>query len=238
MKKFSMHRKNNAKEIEIPDMSTVENEMERLGLNPENADKVDEEDTADSSASSDSIVNYDSVEDEMHRIEYRRKYLHTLWTTFCVIIIAAAIAVLIATMFTPVLQVSGKSMEPTLSDNDIIILFKEAELKTGDVCGFYYQNKLLLKRVIGTPGDVIDIDEEGNVSVNGKVLDEPYLTTKSLGECDVTFPCQVPDNRYFVMGDNRDVSIDSRSSTVGYIEKEQIVGKVILRIYPKLSIIG
>ncbi len=171
----------------------------------------------------------------MHRIKYRKKYLHTLWTTFCVIIIAAAIAVLVATLFIPVLQVSGSSMEPTLSDNDIIVLFKQADLKTGDICGFYYENKLLLKRVIGTPGDIISIDEHGNVSVNGEEIDEPYLTTKSLGECDITFPCQVPENRYFVMGDNRDVSIDSRSSAVGFIEKEQIVGKVFLKIYPKPS---
>ncbi len=179
-----------------------------------------------------------AVEQEMHRINYRRKYLHTLWTTLSVIIIAAAIAVLVATMFTPVLQVSGSSMEPTLENSDVIIMLKQGDLKTGDVCGFYYQNKLLLKRVIGTPGDIINMDEAGNITVNGVLLDEPYLSVKSLGECDISFPCQVPDNRYFVLGDNRDVSIDSRSSTVGYIEKEQMVGKAILRVYPKISKVG
>ncbi len=178
------------------------------------------------------------VEKEIHRISYRRKFLHTLWTTLSVIIIAAAIAVLVATMFTPVLQVSGSSMEPTLENSDVIIMLKQGDLKTGDVCGFYYQNKLLLKRVIGTPGDIINMDEAGNVTVNGVLLDEPYLSVKSLGECDISFPCQVPDNRYFVLGDNRDVSIDSRSSTVGYIEKEQMVGKAILRVYPRISRVG
>lgn len=156
------------------------------------------------------------------------------------LIVVAAVAVLLATLFLPVLQVSGSSMEPTLSDDDIILLVKTDNLKTGDLIGFYYQNKLLLKRVIGVAGDVIDIDEEGNVTVNGELLDEPYVTNKSLGECDIELPYQVPESRVFVMGDNRATSIDSRSSAIGCIEQDQIVGKVLIRIYPfnKISIIS
>ncbi len=123
-------------------------------------------------------------------------------------------------------------MEPTLSDNDIILLVKTDNLTTGDLIGFYYQNKLLLKRVIGVAGDVIDIDEEGDVTVNGELIDEPYVTNKSIGECDIELPYQVPENRVFVMGDNRATSIDSRSSGIGCIEEDQLVGKVLIRIYP------
>ncbi|MCD7816829.1 MAG: signal peptidase I, partial [Bacteroides sp.] len=136
----------------------------------------------------------------------------------------------------PVLQVSGDSMEPTLSNGDIIVLLSGSSFETGDLVGFYYQNKLLLKRVIGGPGDVIDIDEEGNVTVNGELLDEPYVTNKALGECDITLPYQVPESRYFVMGDNRTTSIDSRSSAIGCIEIDQIVGKVMLRVWPLSSL--
>ncbi len=144
----------------------------------------------------------------------------------------AAAAVLLATVFFPVLQVSGTSMEPTLEDEDIILLIDTDNFETGDLIGFYYQNKLLLKRVIGGPGDVIDIDDEGNVSVNGELLDEPYVTEKALGETDLTYPYQVPENRYFVMGDNRATSVDSRSSAIGCIDIDQVVGKVILRVWP------
>ena len=133
----------------------------------------------------------------------------------------------------------GSSMEPTLADEDIILLAKTNSFQTGELCGFYWQNKLLLKRIIGTPGDIIDIKEDGTVFVNGEEIEEPYVSEKALGECDLTFPYQVPENRYFVMGDHRTVSIDSRSSVIGCVEKEQIIGKVIMRIWPlsELSII-
>ena len=130
------------------------------------------------------------------------------------------------------LQVSGDSMNPTLEDKDILLLVKSDSMKAGDLCGFYWQNKLLLKRVIGQPGDVISMDEDGYVTVNGTVLDEPYVDELALGECDIRFPYQVPENRYFVLGDHRSVSIDSRSSVIGCVEKSQVVGRVFLRIWP------
>ena len=179
-----------------------------------------------------SIPSDEEIEAERKRLDYRKKYRHTLSSTIYVLVIVAAVSVLLATIFLPVLQVSGTSMEPTPEDGDIIMLLSTGKFETGDLVGFYYQNKLLLKRIIGVPGDVIDIDDDGNVYVNGELLDEPYVTEKALGETDLTYPYQVPENRYFIMGDNRATSIDSRSSAIGCIEAEQIVGKVVLRVYP------
>ncbi len=172
------------------------------------------------------------IEAERARLRYRKRYRQTLKATISVLLVAAALSVLVATLFVPVIQVSGTSMEPRLCDQDVIALVKKRNFRTGDLIGFYYQNKLLIKRIIGGPGDVIDIDAEGNVSVNGKALQETYVLSKALGETDRTYPYQVPENRYFVMGDNRKASIDSRSSAIGCIEQDQILGKVILRIWP------
>ncbi len=178
------------------------------------------------------IPTEEEIASERKRLKTRKEYIRIFLTTIYALIVVASVAALIATMIMPVLQVSGSSMEPTLNDDDIIVLVKTSKFKTGEICGFYWQNKLLLKRVIGGPGDIISIDGEGNVTVNGEVIDEPYIKEKSLGICDIEFPYQVPENRYFVLGDNRDVSIDSRSSEIGSIEKEQIIGKVFFRIYP------
>lgn len=178
------------------------------------------------------IPSAEAVAKERERLQYKKKYNRTLRSTIYALLVVAALAVLVATIFLPVLQVSGTSMEPTLDDGDIILLLKSERFTTGDICGLYWQNKLLLKRVIGGPGDIIDIDAAGNVTVNGQELDEPYLTDKALGECDITLPYQVSENRYFVMGDHRSTSVDSRSSVIGCIEKEQIVGRAFLRVYP------
>lgn len=178
------------------------------------------------------IPSHEEVVNERKRLKYKKEYRRIVLNTIYALVVVAALAALIATMVMPVLQVSGTSMEPTLEDDDLIILRKTSKFKTGDLCGFYWQNKLLLKRVIGGPGDMISIDNDGNVTVNGKLLKEPYVDKKTLGECDLTFPYQVPEGRYFVMGDHREVSIDSRSSVIGCVEKEQIIGKVLFRIWP------
>ena len=179
-----------------------------------------------------SIPSTEEVAAERDRLAYQNRYKRMLRSTIYVLLVVAAAAVLLATLFLPVLQVSGDSMNPTLEDQDIILLVKSNKIQSGELCGFYWQNKLLLKRVIGLPGDVIDMDVNGVVTVNGQVLDEPYVDELTVGECDIRFPYQVPENRYFVLGDHRATSIDSRSSVIGCVEKSQIVGRVFLRIWP------
>lgn len=181
------------------------------------------------------IPSTEEVKAERERLAYRSRYTRVLRSTIYALVVVAAVAVLLATLFLPVLQVSGDSMNPTLEDRDILLLVKSDSMKTGDLCGFYWQNKLLLKRVIGLPGDIISLDENGVVTVNGTVLDEPYVDELALGECDIKFPYQVPENRYFVLGDHRATSIDSRSSVIGCVEKNQIVGKVFIRVWPLSS---
>jgi len=165
------------------------------------------------------------------KLAYRARLKKVLMSTLSVLIVVAAAAVLVSTLFLPVIQVSGDSMEPTLNSGDIILLVKTKRYSTGQLCCVAWQNKLLLKRVIGLPGDSIDIDADGNVSVNGELLDEPYVINKSLGECDISFPYVVPDDKMFVLGDRRDTSIDSRSSAIGCVSDEQMVGRMLFRIW-------
>lgn len=174
----------------------------------------------------------EQLETELTRVRHKQEYGKTLRGTIYILIVVAAVAFLIATLFLPVLRVYGTSMEPTLQNKEIVVALKGSEFERGDIVAFYYNNKILLKRVIGLAGDQIVIEQDGTVFVNGEELEEPYVSQKSLGECDLTFPYQVPDNRIFVMGDHRDVSIDSRSSTIGCIADESIVGKVSLRVWP------
>ncbi len=178
------------------------------------------------------IPSWEEIGKEQKRLAYRRRYFQVLGSTISTLLVAAAAAVLLATLFLPVLQISGSSMEPTLEEGDILVLVNQKQYQTGDLCSFGWQNKILVKRIIGGPGDVISIDENGAVSVNGKEIDEPYVDELALGTCDITFPYQVPENRYFVMGDHRAASIDSRSSTIGCIEKDQMIGKAVLRVWP------
>ena len=163
---------------------------------------------------------------------YKRRFRKLLRSTVNALIVVAAIAALIATLLLPVLQIAGTSMEPTLKDGDIVALVKTDNFETGDLCAFYYSNKILIKRVIATPGDYLWIDPDGTVHLNGEVLDEPYVSEKALGECDVDFPYQVPENAYFMMGDHRETSIDSRSSTIGCIAEDQILGKILFKLWP------
>ena len=183
-----------------------------------------------------SLPTKSQVETERKRYRRQKAYNKALRGTVYVLTIVAAVAVLIATLILPVLQIEGTSMEPTLSNGDIVLLAKTPRFERGELCGFTWNNKLLIKRVIGLSGDWIEIDTYGNIYINGEKLDEPYVQQKALGECDLEFPFQVPLEQYFVVGDMRENSIDSRNSLIGCITKDQIVGKVFFRVWPFKSI--
>lgn len=182
-----------------------------------------------------SQIQFPSVEllrRELRREKYKQIYKRILKSTIYTLIVVAAIAAIIATLVLPVIQIAGKSMEPSLNEGDIVVLVKTKHLKRGDLCAFSYSNKILIKRVIGLPGDYIVIDREGIVFVNGEQLQEDYILEKSLGECDIEFPYQVPEEKYFLMGDERATSIDSRNTIIGCISNDQIVGKLFLKVWP------
>lgn len=172
------------------------------------------------------------LEAELARVRYQQRYRTVLRSTICTLIVVAAVAVLVATIWMPVLQIYGSSMTPTLSEGDIVVCFKTSDIKRGDLVAFYLGNKLLVKRCVALPGQTVDIDGDGNVMLDGVPLDEPYVTEKSLGDCNIELPYQVPDNRYFCMGDHRKTSVDSRNTAVGCVTEEQIVGKIVFRVWP------
>ena len=184
-----------------------------------------------------SIPSLDEIQRERKRIRRGVYYRQALRGTVSVLVVVAAVAVLVATLFLPILQISGDSMAPTLEHDEIVVLLKTKEFDRGDLIGFYYQGKILLKRVIALPEDEVVIDGEGNVYVNEELLEEPYVTDKSLGDCDLEFPHSVPGTGYFVLGDRRSNSVDSRNSVVGAIKREDIIGRVCVRVWP-LSRIG
>lgn len=174
----------------------------------------------------------EQLRNELERVRYRKAFFNTLRSTFFILIVVSALAVLIAVLLLPVLRIYGHSMNDTLDEGDIVVSIKGTSFDNGDIIAFYYNNKLLVKRVIGQPGDWIDIDESGNVYVNQELLEEPYLKGKSLGDTNIKLPYQVPESRIFVLGDNRDVSIDSRNTSVGCVTEEQVAGKIIFRVWP------
>lgn len=178
------------------------------------------------------LPSSEALEQELKREQYKTKYRKTLKSTIFALITASAAAVLVATLWLPVLQIYGASMTPTLREGEIVVSVKMKEMKPGDVVAFYYGNKVLIKRYIAGPGSWVDIREDGTVLVDQMVLEEPYLQEKALGICDLEFPYQVPEGTYFLMGDQRATSVDSRHSTVGCITAEEIVGKIVYRVWP------
>ena len=169
---------------------------------------------------------------ELKRRRYNKDFRGTLLSTVSVLLVVAAAAILVSTLFVPVLQATGTSMAPTLDAGDIFVTVRGSQCDRGDICAFYYNNKILVKRVIALGGEVVNIDENGNVSVNGEELDEPYVEEKAFGDCNIELPYKVPDGKIFVMGDHRATSADSRNTAVGCVSDEQMIGRIMLRVWP------
>ena len=169
---------------------------------------------------------------ELDRVLFLEKYRATIRSTVSILVTVAAIAILVANFLVPAFQIYGNSMSPTLTEGEIVLAVKGNSFTTGDLVAFYYNNKILVKRVIANPGDWVDMNDDGDVYVNGTLLSEPYLEEKSLGDCNIEFPYQVPENRVFVLGDHRSVSIDSRNTSIGCVAEEQVVGRLVFRVWP------
>ena len=178
------------------------------------------------------IPDVELLKKELDRVNYKTKYRSVLKSTIFMLVVVAAIAVLVATTWLPVLQIYGSSMTPTLNEGEVVVSVKGSSFEQGDLIAFYYGNKILVKRCIATPGQWVDIDEDGNVYIDGKRLNEPYVKEKAFGDCDIKLPYQVPEDRYFCMGDHIETSVDSRNSSVGCISEEQIIGRIFFRVWP------
>lgn len=178
------------------------------------------------------VPDIEKLKAELKRVKYKDRYKSVLKSTVYALIVVAAVSVLISTIWMPVLQIYGTSMKPTLEEGDIVVSLKGSDFESGDLIAFYFGNKILVKRCIAGPGQWVDIDEEGFVYVDGKLIDEPYLKEKALGDCNIKLPYQVPASRYFCMGDHRSTSVDSRNTAVGCVSEEQIVGKIVFRVWP------
>lgn len=178
------------------------------------------------------LPSLEQLKQELKRELHKYRYASVLRSTTNTLVVVAAFAILVATLWIPVLQIYGNSMTPTLQEGQIVISIKNSEFEQGDLVAFYIGNKLLVKRVIAGPGDWINITEDGTVYINDEELDEPYVEEKALGQTDLTYPYQIPESRYFLMGDHRETSVDSRSSVVGCVSDEQIVGRIVFCVWP------
>ena len=229
-------------EKEISRKASEENRVENKEIENKSAEKT--EDT--SGYRSIMTDDYDRYSDdlgikelrqELRRVKYNNKFAATLFNTVGTLVVVAAAAILVANLWLPILKVTGTSMSPTLQEGQVLMASKGHDFKTGDVIAFYYNNKILVKRVIAMPGDWVNISEDGTVYVNDIAIDEPYLNEKALGDCNIELPYQVPESKIFVMGDNRSVSLDSRNTAIGCVSEEQVVGRITFAIWP-LSKIG
>ena len=178
------------------------------------------------------LPDVEQLEAELKRVNYNSRFRQLLRSTVYTLIVVAAVAVLVAVLFMPVLRIYGSSMTPTLEEGEIVVSVKTKNVKQGDVVGVYYGSKLLIKRCIALGNQWVNITDEGDVYVDGEILEEPYVSDKSLGQCDISMPYQVPENTIFVLGDHRETSVDSRLSTLGCIDKEEVVGRIVFRIWP------
>lgn len=228
----------------------LENEISEIQSNSVTPDVIQNETTSDEDKKNNAdIVNDKSImtddvnkyseelgikdlRQELRRVKYNSKFAATLYNTIGTLIVVAALAILVANLWLPVLQVTGTSMSPTLEEGQVLVASKGSSFKTGDVVAFYYNNKILVKRVIAMPGDWVNISDDGTVYVNDIAIDEPYLKEKAFGDCNIELPYQVPESKIFVMGDNRSVSLDSRNTAIGCISEEQVVGKVSFGLWP------